>query len=514
MDNYKGASNISLEISNLTALVGANSTGKTAILEALHSYFAGSDIPRADFTDPDRPIEIAVTFADVPGVRGLPSVLRTWSLDGEESAEVQDTDNPPLSRVKQQHVLDSVHVVFVRAEHETDNDATNTSKLELISLIKAAINSAIERTDTDAIMQQRDSYYDEFKEHAAKFENAMNLKLCGTDKPPAFPGYAPGSSVEFIPKSPTLTPNILTTFLEHGKKRTHGSVGHGTKRAYYMAALETAAEMRVKNRDQAVLILIDEPELHQYPQRQRRMLKTLQRLASRRHSQIVYTTHSPNLIDLRSSLDLHNVSRTSGNGLSIHSTKLTGRNLANKRLSRHITDGIFSSGAILVEGPHDEAILSAALSVAEHDGRPVMQKLLENDVNIIDCEGINNIQYFMSLFGDIGIRTFVVWDADQRASNEGANKILLELLKSDLSFGTGMPQSEYQSGDNFACFGRDMCFYFGPHLGLAEDADRKAVDEFKRALPFYEDIMPRFQSDAFRQSQFAMDLAPKIYNYF
>jgi len=511
MDNYKGATDESLDISNLTALVGANSTGKTAILEALHTYFTDAGIPRADFTDRERPIRITVTFADVPGVQSLPSITRLWNPGEGDVAPVQDIDNPGLTRIEQEGVIKSVHSVLVRAEHETDND---TNDLELIKLIQGAITSAIYKTDTAAITQQRDSYYDEFREHASMFEKMMNTKLCGGSETSTFPGYAPGSSVEFVPKSPSLTPNIETMFLEHGQRRSHRSVGHGTKRAYYMAALETATEMRAKSRDHAVLILIDEPELHQYPQRQKRILRTLQKLAGRRDCQIVYTTHSPNLIDLRGTMDLHNVSRSKDNKVTIHSARISDKSLANKRLSRHVADGIFSNGAILVEGMHDEAILSAALSVAEHEGRPVMQKLLENDVNIIECEGINNILYFIRFFRNLGIRTFVIWDADQRASNKGANKILLEELKSTLSFDRGLPLSEYLMGDDFACFGRDTCLYFGPYLGLADNADEQAVRKFKQALLPYEDIIPRLQSDAFRQSRFATELAPKIYDYF
>lgn len=511
VDNYKGASDESVDISDLTALVGANSTGKTAILEALHAYFKGSDIPRADFTNQDDPIKITVTFADVPGVPGLPSVARLWNPGGGDMATVQDTDNLGISRIEQQGIIDSVHTVFVRAEHETDKDP---SDLEIVRLIQGAINAAIQKTDTAAIIQQRNAYYDEFRDHVTKFENMMNLKLCGDGTPNVFPGYAPGSNVEFVPQSIDLTPDIDTVFKEHGQKRPHRSVGHGTKRAYYMAALEVAAEMRSKGRDHAVLVLIDEPELHQYPQRQKRILRTLQKLAERRGCQIVYTTHSPNLIDLRSTVGLHNVSRTAKNYMKVHSARPVNKSLASKRLSRHIADGIFSNGAILVEGAHDEAMLSAALSVAEHEGRPVMQKLLENDINIVDCEGIRNLQHFIKFFRDLGIRTFTIWDADRRPSNKDANKTLLEALQSTLSFDAGLPQSEYRSGDDFACFGRDMCFYFGPYLGLAVDADKKAVEEFKESLPPYEDMIPRFRSDSFRQSLFATDLALKIYNYF
>lgn len=72
-----------LDLGDLTALIGANGAGKSSFLRALQYFYDGpANVTAGDFYDRDtsEPIEVEVTFADL--AESEAAILGPWTADG------------------------------------------------------------------------------------------------------------------------------------------------------------------------------------------------------------------------------------------------------------------------------------------------------------------------------------------------------------------------------------------------------------------------------------------------
>ena len=512
VDNLKAATNVTLELLDLTALVGVNGSGKTTLLEALDHFFNDTDIAPSDFKNKEAPITISVKFIGVPGKKKPVKLTKEWKIEDGKS-EMTDKITRDLKWNVRETIFKRVHVIFERAEHETDNDGTDKSSLDLVQLIKNTVNDEIKKTGTADLLAQTDAYYQTLKANIAEFDTHMNLKLAGS--PADLTGYAPGSTVDFKLMTPNLEPGIETAFLENGVAFEHRSMGHGTKRAYHMAALETHAEMSNKNSSDLILLLVDEPELHQHPHRQRLILQTYKKLVHDSSCQIVYSTHSPEFIDLKESHSLYRVSNNDELNIVVNSGPDIEDKLLHWHVSKKLVEGIFSAGVVLVEGWADWVILNSIFSATHRDEMSIMKKFIERDINVIYCHGVTNMPEFVRFFRELGIPVFAMWDADGKDSTDVANQNMLDAMGTTVSFVGSQPCNVYHSDSTFVCFACDACMYFKDHLGFAGTDDSSDTKKrIKRLINEKGNFTDEFSAPGFQESEFATVIIPSIYDYF
>ncbi|MDD9808277.1 MAG: AAA family ATPase [Thaumarchaeota archaeon] len=512
VDNFKAASGVRLELSHMTALVGVNGSGKSTILEALDHFFRGTPFSSDDYRDKEKPITISVKFSQVPRVRGSVTIKKTW-VRGEDEPSI-DSEPKSLKVSDPDKILDSVHMVFERAEHETDNDGTDQSDLDLVHLIKSTINEEISNADLATLFEQTNNYYQNLGNNIVKFTELMNQKLQGDAMAPT--GYAPGSTVDFKIKSPDPEPDIETTFVEHGIELPHKMAGHGTKRAYHMAALEAYAEMSPKRgRGHLVLMLVDEPELHQHPQRLRRILQTYQKMSIKPSFQIVYSTHSPGLVDLEASGGIYRISRGPDLNIVANSGSGIDEEISRRSMSKKLAEGIFSTGVIIVEGWRDEALLEAIFSTVDVEGKSAMKRLIEDNIHMIHADGVSHVPDYVRFFHELGVPLFVVWDADKRDSEHTQNRAILDALGSKSQFVAAPDSASYTLEPNYLCFANDTGMYFREHLGFEGSPDtdeQKAI--VKNMIRDTPDLTKHFKTPKFLESDFAKSTVPHILGSF
>jgi ABC-type lipoprotein export system ATPase subunit len=112
------------------------------------------------------------------------------------------------------------------------------------------------------------------------------------------------------------------------------------------------------------LILIDEPELHLHPRWQRRLLGTLEELASETRNQFVLATHSPMFI---SPASIQYVSRVYSEGQASRIVRLDSKTLPDRRKVFGIVNSqnnermFFADAVILVEGISDRLVLDEVM---------------------------------------------------------------------------------------------------------------------------------------------------------
>lgn len=524
IDNLRAASGLRLALSPLTAMVGANGAGKTTIIDALDCFFAGSDLPLRDFGSTTRPVTVEVTFDSSPITDGEFSISRTWIPAGG-AGRARGTASHDLTGGEQEEAMSCVQVVRIPAERETCRDAAGMEGLGLSGMLKEAMAGEAGMPQHAGEIERRQDYQDlHFGSKLGRFMSEVNKRLRGPSADSA--GYAPGLEALFSLERPAVEPAVRVRFIEGGQKHDHAGAGHGAKRAYYMAAVEAHASMSA-GVGQTTLLLVDEPELYQHPHRQKRILDAYRDLARRERFQIVYTTHSPFLVDLRSLSGVHKVMRNRKQEIVIRGCDSVARDLARLRLSRYIVDGIFLDGAILVEGMQDVAILNAAFSGLAMGGTSVAKWLDDRNVGIVHCEGVNDVPHFMRFFKALGVPTFVIWDADSNPAGHINNKRILELLGLREFAWEGAPGcSQCDIGKGYACFASDCCLYFRAALGCCvPDSALRTRDQRKTAQEGIKSMISEelgqthgidrhFRDAEFPKSDFATRVVPHILRHF
>ncbi|PPI89105.1 hypothetical protein C5F51_26540 [Nocardia nova] len=191
--------------------------------------------------------------------------------------------------------------------------------------------------------------------------------------------------------------------------------GLGYSNLLYMSVLLSALE---EDTDAALrLLLIEEPEAHLHPQLQDLLMQFLES-SGHAGSQVVVTTHSPNLASGAKVERLTVLSRTAaaGNdlvGRCLGNFELEQRNLEHLRRFLDVTKSalLFSRGVILVEGVAEQLLVPV---FAERMGR----SLTTAGITVVNVDGLA-FRPFIDLFGPekLPLKCAVISDADPKAAD-------------------------------------------------------------------------------------------------
>ncbi|WP_187270518.1 AAA family ATPase [Lacisediminihabitans profunda] len=116
--NYRSLKNVSFEVDNYSALVGANGAGKSSILYALDWFFNGRTLEPSDVcgyeegvtADEDCVVEVAVTFSGLTdhdrerlrqyGRGAQATFQRTWSIGQKDKVVGNATQGPGFAEIR------------------------------------------------------------------------------------------------------------------------------------------------------------------------------------------------------------------------------------------------------------------------------------------------------------------------------------------------------------------------------------------------------------------------------
>lgn len=174
------------------------------------------------------------------------------------------------------------------------------------------------------------------------------------------------------------------------------------------------------------VILLDDLGVHLHPEAHKDLLEVLEDVAE--DNQVIYSTHSPYMID-KSHLDrVRIVERTGPNGAT-EVKKLGEANADNDdalapiraTLGADFSQSLFGSNStILVEGFEDRILLNRLSEYLRAEGRAH----LEPEVSIIDCGGASKTDYLSRIVDAEGYDFVVLLDDDQ--AGEQAHENLTE----------------------------------------------------------------------------------------
>lgn len=381
--------------------------------------------------------------------------------------------------------------LFIPAVRSAASDAAETKGAVFYVLMDLVVRSAlVARKEIQDFQKEINTKYADILDP----EKLPELASLAKDLTSSLRTFVPASEVRLTwqPLSPLeLTPpRADLKLVEDGFPSPVDKCGHGLQRAFVVALLQRLAREQArpqpiadldgKNAPPSVphlVLMIEEPELYQHPNRQRHFAQVLRDLTSAgkpggvEQTQVIYSTHSPHFvgIDRIESIRLLRKCET-GPGLPKHTTAVsttlarvahriwvadgqkgepyTAQTLMPRLrcvMTPYTNEGFFADLAVLVEGEGDRAALLAMASTLGIDPESL-------GISIIPCGGKTNIDRPAAIFNELGIQTYLVWDSDKAGDDPkpGTNRLLLNLV--------GAPPEDFPAivADRYACFENDL----------------------------------------------------------
>ena len=244
-----------------------------------------------------------------------------------------------------------------------------------------------------------------------------------------------------------------TELEEFGFRGPISYLGHGVQRSFFFTILQYLGEQRLlesietstSNEDNLdstdevkflILLIVEEPELYQHPNRIKLIKKVFQNLTLEKEKssfqfQIICSSHSPNLIDIQSANNIRLLRKERKNSKFNVSVKEIDLNIIAQKLKEfweyaeekkfdevtltsrlipimtsEVSEGFFADKIVLVEGLEEKAVFHAL------DHQLNTKKFDEKGTIIIPALGKRNLDRPALIFKELGIPTYLIFDTD------------------------------------------------------------------------------------------------------
>jgi len=415
----------SLDISlkrGLTAIVGENDAGKTAVVDALRYALGTTDQERcriedSDFYGEDTSLQITVQcqFSVAPDERGTFVEYLTYSKDNSEDpalyvnwtaknagelhgrpyrhAELnsgRDGDGPSLAP----EVRELLQVTYLKPLRDAEQAlaAGRGSRLSQVLASTKAVTQSGANYDPEKPVDPTTLSVRGIGDYAnALLERQEGVKQAreGIDEHLAnfsLKGEVGGSDIRVGGMSGSEEARLRQLLEKFDLSVTRkGRSGLGTSNTLFMACelLLLAQEGEISR-----VLLIEEPEAHLHPQKQLRVMKALQILAEEKGIQIIVTTHSPNLA---SAIDLNNIvvlRNSHAFPLAKNFTMLSESDYSFLQRFLDVTKAnlFFARGVIIVEGDAENILIPTLAAILGLD-------FTTHGISIVNVGGVGLSRY-------------------------------------------------------------------------------------------------------------------------
>ncbi|MDI7740600.1 AAA family ATPase [Lysinibacillus fusiformis] len=490
-NNYRsfGPIDTTIHISDLTAFIGHNSSGKTTVLSALQKLFGNSKITKSDFHIPlDKTtdeiinsnfyIEAYFEFFDedsegleeddygiaqyfenfiVDQQGGKPYIVIRLDASFEKGSSPEGIiDNKyhyvvnkgedglkPISA----HDRDKIQVIYipaVRNPSEQLKNATGTILWRILNQINwkesdiEKINNKIDELDKEVAMQTGISIVKKIVStqwknyHNDSRYNEANIKFGSSD----LDNILKKLEVEFTPS--------------HTEKAFKvNDLGDGLKSLFYLTLidslleLENEAILEIKNRvaeeerilnidpPALTLILVEEPENHVSPHLLGKVIKNLNNIRNRKNSQVLITSHSPSIIKRVEPTEIRHLRIENGSTIAKEIVLPEKQDESYKFVKEAIKafpELYFSSLVVLGEGDSEEILIPKFLSL-------YMDDLDAVGISVVPLGG-RHVNHFWKLLNQLNIPFITLLDLDREREGGGWGRIkyaLTQLLENGTS---------------------------------------------------------------------------------
>lgn len=425
----------------LNFLIGENNIGKTNMLELINIFLAVGKFIESDFTDVMRPIRIRLRIKysdeevgyfednfDVDDSRSITLLAVQDSVD-ERINYYHDT---PIQTKISIATIRRMNVLYYYAQRmplkEVDFRKTSGSGKVLNYFIQYSLKKSgvqekdiLKKTKLNSIVKDVN-------------KQIKNLNTITGDNVSAY----------IDTEADKLVCRLLGLGDENGRELS--SLGEGVQYAFniLLQIIEIIHNIKVTRKPEdfeerlidkegkklfPLFLVLDEPEIHQHPYRQRSLIKKIEGLVDNKNQeflnllkelfdidgltgQIFIATHSPNILlnDYRQFIRFHR-NRGNNNLLEV----VSGMNIAiEDKLYKHmlhnfiyLKEAMFSKCIIFVEGD------------TENGAIPVFAKRMDCDmdergIGVIKLDGADSVKRCMKLYKEFGIESIAIIDKDKK----------------------------------------------------------------------------------------------------
>ena len=448
----------------LSALMGANSSGKSSVLFALRDFFdnptkLNPQLFNSDQTDNTILVEItfrgAISEAEEwhqtnctqtdDGMFEL-TIARGWSTEKRKFDHIRRADGTlhKISPTKDKKFVEFLLPKFrvIMADHKpSDETAARKDSLiydlieDMIKRDKASqsiigqLNGLIERFEELVDRNNQDN--EEAWHTVRQLEESLSIGLAAITPQQG--------QVKLIPHRP-LT-NVNDIFLksdlriDDGVELDFSQHGLGLQRSFIVSMLNTWCEKIAYDNESDYLFAIEEPEIYLHPHATRVLLNQLEKIA--KANQVLFTTHASEFINRVPLKHVFIVRRQNQDRKVCSNIQQPNLSTLGKdelvKVQRYLredrSDMLFARSVILVEG---QAELFALPMFAQTLGLDLDQA----GVSVVHVNGINNMRVYHHILQAFGIPHVMLIDGDSQttARREKYEKYTDKLFVFDVDF--------------------------------------------------------------------------------
>ncbi|MBJ8008870.1 MULTISPECIES: ATP-dependent nuclease [Bacillus cereus group] len=469
--NFKGIKELSLDIENISIIIGPNNCSKSTVLEALCTF--GSSNSKLDKNlyyrhDTSTPITFHATFSELteaeinlhgirasihePSGKFIVRSIYTYGEKVERASKLTGNEEHDLGEEgwngkmgggnNGTHFINAFpEVIYIPAVKNASDDIKDNSPYmkTLYALYKDVIKGLDEYKEAQEktkLLQdkinshenERIQYFEEEVQGFLKEVTATKIKF----------------NVDINPLDEIVSTSLKPNFDYNGLETLLTHQGNGVQRTFMLSILKGFKMYMKKYQDEEkginrpLIIAIEEPELYLHPHLARVFKETLYSLADEGFFQVLATSHSPNFIDLAkphrtlAKLSLNHEKNVIANQVD---SNIYGLPLQEKekfqallRFNPYINEIFFAENVILVEG--DTEVIALKL-IGE---KLVVNGELERDIydrtSVVNCAGKGTMYIVLNVLNNFGIKYTCIHDYDITEFNKkGETKTVAALKK-------------------------------------------------------------------------------------
>lgn len=433
--NFRSIKQITVDPSNLSGLIGPNSSGKTNILKAIdlvlgEGWASKAKVARELFNDPNKEMFIKIDFSEPVNdwiktvtlkmnYTPLSCDIRTWSdYPNDKNGE---------GYYMSEDFKKSCHFIYISAERNLRNELRVSQWTMLGKMMRLVYENYVSHYEED-----EQKLKDEFKNKMASAKSFLEDDFSETEI--TFKKFvdkfkekcnqnSSGLANDFNPVLDIYNLNwfykTLQIHVQEDLPNKHfdsEEVGAGMQNLLMISIFQTYAELMGGK----VIFGIEEPEIYLYPQAQRSLYKSFQDLS--KNTQIFYTTHNPNFVNASRADDIFLLRKNPEKGTyklekkDYFSTFNANKDELKYKIYTHFNpernELFFAKKVLFVEGDSDKILYS---TLCEEKWGFDLDK---NGISIISCSGKGGVNYFLGVCNLIGFEDyFAVWDKDEDLDN-------------------------------------------------------------------------------------------------
>ena len=439
INNYRNLTGNTIKFdSDINFLIGENNIGKTNILELIYIIFSQGKFEEKDFYDVTKPIEVVLDIIYSDSELGF--FENNFDVDNENKITLKiiqnniderieyyhDTPNPTLISISTIRKLNSLYYYSQRMpSKEVDFRKNQGSGKVLNYLIEYSLSK--NKIDEKDILQ---------KEKLETILNTLNNQINGLN-------LITGDEIKAYINNDSN--KIVGRMLELGDEngRNINNLGEGIQYAFniILQIMECIYNVKKTRNEEdftdrlvtdtegrklfPVFLILDEPEIHQHPYRQRALIKEIENITKNRNKeflellkelfeidgiigQIFVATHSPNILlnDYNQFIRVYKKTNTLNiiSGCNIELTEKSYKHLLHNYL--YLKEAMFSKCIILVEGD------------TEFGAVPEFSRRMDLDldfygVGVVKLDGADSVRNCMNIYNAFGIKAIAIIDRDK-----------------------------------------------------------------------------------------------------